>query len=144
MGTFSQFEHTADVGLVVRGRDLADLLETAARAVFAQMLDDLPTEVAATDEVRAAPGPGLEGDVAELLVVWLQELLFRFDTERLVPLAFDFARADPAGARATVRFGRFDPGRHRARLDVKAVTYHGLEVCEEPGGGWRARLVLDV
>ena len=144
MGTFEIFDHTADIGLAVRGRDLADLLETAARAVFAQMLEDLPAEAAATAEVCAAPGPGLEGDAGELVVVWLQELLYRFDTERLVPLAFDFARADRAGARATVRFGRFDPARHRARLEVKAVTYHGLEVREEPGGGWRARFVLDV
>jgi SHS2 domain-containing protein len=46
--------------------------------------------------------------------------------------------------RATVGFGRFEPGRHRTLLAVKAVTYHGLDVHAEPDGTWRARFILDV
>ena len=144
MGTFTIFDHTADVGLEVRGDSLADLLATAARAVFDQMLEDWPAAVEAEEEVRAAPGPGLEGDVGELAVVWLQELLFRFETRRLVPLEFDFAAAGPGEARARVRFGRFQAGVHRSRLEVKAVTYHGLDVHREADGSWYARFIIDV
>jgi len=144
VGTFSVFDHTADIGLEVRGRDLADLLETAARATFDQMLEDFPGDVETLEEVRAAPMEGPEDDPGELLVVWLQELLYRFETERLVPLAFDFVSCEPGEARARVDFGRFDPDRHRARTEIKAVTYHDLDVHAEADGSWSARFILDV
>ena len=144
IGTFRTFDHTADIGLEVRGESLEDLLATAARGVFSIMMDDGPREVAAEADVAAAPDPSLGDDAAELLVCWLQELLYRFETERLVPLEFDFAEAGPARVRARVGFGRFDPERHAARLEVKAVTYHELAVREEEGGMWSARFILDV
>ena len=144
MGTFETFNHTADIGLEIRGESLADLLETAARGVFSIMLDDGPREVAVEADVAAAPDPSLGDDAAELLVVWLQELLYRFEMEHLVPLEFDFAEAGPARVRARVGFGRFDPKRHRAGTEVKAVTYHELAVRAEPGGAWSARFILDV
>lgn len=144
MGTFTVFDHTADVGLEVRGRTLEDLLETAARAVFDQMLEDWPDKVETIEDVRATALPALAADTAELLVVWLQELLFRFETARLVPLTYAFEGIGRGEVRATVGFGRFEPGRHRTRLEVKAVTYHELDVHQEPDGTWSARLILDV
>ena len=155
MGTFTVFDHTADVGLEVRAESLADLLATAARAVFDQILEDWPDAAEVQEDLRfeisdpleevlaRSPMATPEGDLGELLVVWLQELLYRFETRRLVPLSFDFAAAGPCEVRARVGFGRFDPARHRARLEVKAVTYHGLQVREE-GGAWSARFILDV
>jgi len=144
MGTFETFDHTADVGLEVRGESLEDLLETAARGVFSIMLDDGPREVAVEADVAAAPDPSLGDDAAELVVCWLQELLYRFEMEHLVPLEFDFAEAGPARVRARVGFGRFDPKRHRAGTEVKAVTYHELAVREGADGTWSARMILDV
>jgi len=144
MGTFSIFDHTADVGLQVRADSLEDLLATAARATFDQMLEDWPDRVDAQEEVRAVPQRGLEGDLGELLVVWLQELLYRFETERLVPLRYEFLSAGPREVRADVGFGRFEAGRHRTRLEVKAVTYHELQVHREADGTWSARFILDV
>jgi len=144
MGTFRTFDHTADVGLEVRGESLADLLETAARGVFSIMLDDGPREVAVEADVALTPDALPGEELRELLVVWLQELLYRFEMEHLVPLEFDFAEAGPARVRARVGFGRFDPKRHRAGTEVKAVTYHELAVRAEPGGAWSARFILDV
>jgi len=144
MGTFDVFDHTADIGLEVRGRDLADLLETAARATFEQMLEDLPDEVEAIEQVRAVPMEGFEDDAGELLVVWLQELLYRFETGKLVPLTFDLEVCGPREVRASVGFGRFDPDRHRTHTEIKAVTYHDLQVHQEADGSWSARFVLDV
>ncbi len=142
MGTFETFDHTADVGLEVRGESLEDLLATAARAVFSVMLDAGPDAVETEAEVLAETdaASGLE----DVLVAWLQELLYRFEMERLVPLEFDFAEVGLARVRARVGFGRFDPKRHHAETEVKAVTYHELAVREEPGGMWSARMILDV
>jgi len=144
MGTYTTFDHTADVGLEVRGRDLADVLVTAARAVFDQMLQDRPEAVAVRDAVEVRVEAALADDAGEVLVAWLQELLYRFETQGLVPMEMDVAEASPRGVRARVGFGRFDPARHGTRLEVKAVTYHGLEVGEAADGTWRACVVLDV
>jgi len=144
MGTYSTFDHTADVGLEVRGEDLADLLATAARAVFDQMLQDRPGSVAATETLHVRCEADLAPDEAEVLVAWLQELLFRFETDALMPITVHVEEATGEGVRARVGFGRFDPERHGTRLEVKAVTYHGLQVQEAPDGSWHARLILDV
>jgi len=143
MGTFRSFDHTADVGIEVRGESLPDLLETAAQAVFSLAIEDGPTAVEVEQEIGVEPGPGLQS-LEDVFVAWLQELLFRFDTEGLVPLEFHFAKAGPRRIRARVGFGRFDPKRHRAATEVKAVTYHELAVREEAGGAWSARFILDV
>lgn len=144
MGTYETFDHTADVGLEVRGTDLGGVLATAADAVFDQMLEDRPAETADTEPVDVRCDPALAPDPAEVLVAWLQELLYRFETDRLVPIRIDMDEATGEGVRARVAFGRFDPDRHGTRLEIKAVTYHGLEVEEAPDGSWRARFILDV
>ena len=143
MGTFRTFDHTADVGLEVRGESLEDLLATAAQAVFSLMLDEGPTAPEVHEEVRVEPVP-TGGGFEDIFVAWLQELLYRFEMEHLVPLEFDFAEAGPARVRARVGFGRFDPKRHRAGTEVKAVTYHELAVRRSPDGAWSARFILDV
>jgi len=144
MGTFRTFDHTADVGLEVRGESLEDLLATAAQAVFSLIIEAGPSAVETEAEVLAEAETGARAEWEDVFVVWLQELLYRFEMEHLVPLEFDFAEAGPARVRARVGFGRFDPKRHRAATEVKAVTYHELAVRAEPGGTWSARMILDV
>ncbi|MGB2966181.1 MAG: archease [Phycisphaerae bacterium] len=143
MGTFETFDHTADVGLEVRGESLEDLLATAARAVFSLMLEAGPDTVETEAEVLAETDTA-EGGLEDVFVAWLQELLYGFEMEHLVPLDVDFAEAGLAHVRARVGFGRFDPKRHHAETEVKAVTYHELAVREEPGGTWSARFIMDV
>jgi len=143
MGTFRSFDHTADVGLEVHGESLEDLLATAARAVFSLMLDEGPTDPEVEEEVRIEPVPA-GGGLEDVFVAWLQELLYRFETQLLVPLEFDFPEVGPRRVRARVGFGRFDPRRHRAGTEVKAVTYHELAVRRSADGGWSARMILDV
>jgi len=143
VGTYTVFDHTADVGLEVRGTSFEDLLATSARATFDQVLEDWPAAVDATQEVRVRPASPFAGDRSELFVEWLQELLFRFEIERLVPMEYEFLEAGPREVKADVGFGRFDPDRHRTRLEIKAVTYHNLEVRED-AGGWYARFILDI
>jgi len=144
MGTFEVFDHTADVGLAIRAASLSDLLETAARATFDQVLEDLPAEVAVEEDVAVRVEGEDAGDLRELLVSWLQELLFRFETRREVPIRFEFEEATLDHIHARVGFGRFDPHRHRTRSEIKGVTYHELDVRAEADGTWQAHVILDV
>ena len=38
---------------------------------------------------------------------------------------------------------RHDPGRHPHKLEIKAITYHGLQVTET-AEGWRATVIFDI
>ena len=94
----------------------------------------------------AEVGPGSRhlvlqsGDVAQLLVRWLRELLYLHDVHGLVYRAARFDRLDTAGLDATVSGG---PRSGSNAAELKAVTYHGLEVAPT-SEGWRARVIFDI
>ncbi len=74
MGTVETFEHTADVGLRITGNDLDDLFRTAAEGVFDYI-------VVNRGEVRQTTRAEVEMSAetpAELLVAWLNDLIYRF------------------------------------------------------------------
>jgi SHS2 domain-containing protein len=135
---YEVFEHTADLGLRVQADSFEGLLRDAARALFSVIVANL-------DQVRLVQQKvwQLEGDSHEYLFFdWLNELLFTFDTERL--LLADFA-VDVQGLtlRATARGERLDPRRHQLEHEIKAITYHGLRV-EQQGEGWFAEVIVDI
>src|SRR5437588_11445794 len=77
---YETFEHTADLGLRVRAPDLDTLFAEAAQALFSAIVEDLPAV-----EPRQSLEVTLSGDDrVYLLFDWLNELLYRFDTEHLV------------------------------------------------------------
>jgi SHS2 domain-containing protein len=77
-----------------------------------------------------------------LLVDWLAELLFLFDTRRLLLNEFDIT-IDANGLSGRGRGETFDPTRHRLDHEVKAITYHGLKV-EQTGQRWLAEVIVDI
>jgi SHS2 domain-containing protein len=143
---FERIDHTADVGVRVRGRTLEDLFARAARALFAVLLGSPPS--AGPD---AAPGrvvveaPDLEG----LLQAWLSELLYRFSAERRVGVAFAVLPPVHPGPGAPWRLEAgvaeepLEPARHVVETALKAVTFHQLRVEERSGGGWEAQVIFD-
>ncbi|HOG06696.1 MAG: archease [Syntrophales bacterium] len=163
MTRYEVFDHTADLGILFEGRDLADLFETAAFAVF-----DLMTELPAVEERRTHRFIVTGGDREDLLVNFLRELLYLFNGRgflvRRCAVRIDDAgepetRSRPAPSEA-VSVGSepvppqwrleaeaagepFAPDRHRMKTEIKAVTYHGLEIRETTAGWW-GRIVCDV
>ena len=85
MGTVEVFEHTADVGLRVRGRDLEELFRTAAEGLFDSIVvnrEDI-RDLEREDVTLAAE------TLAELLAAWLNELIFRCETRHRLYTHFD-------------------------------------------------------
>jgi SHS2 domain-containing protein len=66
-----------------------------------------------------------------------------FSAESFVPKVFVMDEVSESRLRATIHGEPVDPTRHRFRLDVKAATYHQLEVVHDDCG-WRARVIFDV
>lgn len=140
MGTVETFDHTADVGLRIRAADLDDLFRTAAEGLFDYV-------VANRDEVRTtetesvmltADSPG------DLLVAWLNELIFRLETRHRLYTRFDVRVDGECGSlEATIAGEPIDRDRHWLDHEVKAVTHHGLCVGRE-AGGCVAEVILDI
>lgn len=114
-------EHTADAMVEAYGGTLNERFANAAYALFDQMTD--VTKIAPTGEMEME----LEAESREqLLVDFLQELLFLHDAENLV---FGEFVVDTDGKKlvARVRGEMFDEEKHPKRSVVKGVTYHRLE-----------------
>lgn len=119
----------------VHGRDLNELFANAAYAMFDQITD--VTKVEPKGEIKVI----LSADSREqLLVDFLQELLFVNDTEDLVLGEFE-VRTDGKKLEAMARGEPFDESRHPKRAVVKGVTYHGLEFDDAKGS---VTLLFDV
>lgn len=133
---FEILEHTADVGLLARGRDLRELFEAAGYGLSSIMADLSGATVVEEREV-SAEADDLEG----LMVAWLSELLYLVDAEGVLPVEFRAAPSDERALRAVVGCDRLE-GRD-LRFGVKAITYHQLYVRYE-GGRYEAQVFLDV
>jgi len=131
------FEHTADIGVEVTADSLSAVFEGAACAMVSLAVD--PAGVRAVDERSIA----LEADdLGELMFLWLNELLFLMESERMLFSDFD-VRVEGSRLEAVLRGEPADPGRHSQRSEVKAATYHELSVGRA-AGGWKARVIFDV
>jgi SHS2 domain-containing protein len=132
------FEHTGDVGFVVRARDAAELFARAAWGMF-----DLLTDLRTVRPVESRAVRVTADDQAALLVRWLSELNFVHATEYKLFSRFDVRKATSTAVEATVWGEAIDPARHAVYTEIKAVTFHGLAV-EQAGGAWTARVLFDV
>ncbi len=146
---FRFLPHMADIGFLARGTDLTELFANAAAAMceYGWELKNVKPAENIDLRVRAAT-------LEDLLFSWLSEILFLTDAEQWVFRSFDVDKVEQppaAGAEGTRSWEivgrahgeRFEPGRHRSRTYIKAVTYHQLSVQQTPDG-WQATVYLDV
>src|SRR5262245_48036974 len=140
MGKFEVIEHTADVGLRIEAVTLHELFQEAARGAFALIVEN-PAAI----QSRRSVAIELEAeDVEGLFVDWLRELIYLFETDRLLLCEFDIQLADGnRRLRAQCRGESADWSRHLPDNELKAVTYHGLRIAETPGG-WEAEVIFDI
>jgi SHS2 domain-containing protein len=135
---FTILEHTADVGFEARGDTAAGLFEQAVAALVSIAVDDTNLTTGARWPI-AVTGP----DYASLLVNFLEEVLYLFDTGHFAARSCEVTQIDETHVSAALVGEPRQLGRHPWKLIVKAVTYHDLEVTERDGT-WVGRVFLDV
>jgi len=130
---------TADVAIRARGSSLGALFANAAWGMFDLICDTATVEAYRTWEVEAEAL-----DLEPLMVDMLTDLLLLFDTEGALASSVD-AEVSKTGevwrVVARMRGEHYDGERHELLHDIKAVTYHTLEV--RPDEGW-ARVLFDI
>lgn len=135
---YTLLEHTADLGIIVYGVDLPTLFAHAAWALFDVISD------ASTIEPRCHLTITLDAiDREDLLVQWLGELLYVYDTQRFLCCDATFTVLEPTHLEATIYGETLDECRHPIDTEIKAVTYHQIEV-KQIGTGWQAQVIFDV
>jgi SHS2 domain-containing protein len=120
-----------------------DLAAASAEGLFEQAAALLAAEEAPDGDLAGAGGEPVEialegGDLAGLLVDWVNELVYLTETAgRAYPHA-QIVELSETALRATVR-----PVAGPVRHAVKAATLHGVEVRRGPDG-WHGSLLVDV
>ena len=132
---FEEIEHTADAAIKAYGRSRKALFENAAAGMFSLITDLRKVRPRGEILVRTTAE-----DIEQLMVHWLQELLYAYDAQGLLFSKFD-VNIRGLNLRAKARGEAIDRARHPLRLNLKAVTYNNLVV--DPRAGY-ATVVFDI
>ena len=132
------FDHTADIGIRAQGATLGELFIRMAQALTELIAEDSILQPAARRTIQL-----FAKNETDLLLVWLQELLFWFSTDRFVSVAYDFDEVNATTLRGVLRGDIFDPARHTQGREVKAITRHLLEVTQQ-GDQWHGQVIVDI
>lgn len=136
--TYEMIDHTADLGIIVKGPDTKGLFINAALAMIDLMVKGDSSHIVSTREVV------VQGeDFSDLMVKWLGEILYLFEGEDLIVHSIQIKSITPMHLQATLTLSSFEPGSHRVLREIKAVTYHGISVGEA-SSGWEARVIFDI
>ena len=137
---YELFDHTADIGIRAWAPTLGGLVRPAAEGLYAVIGElvgrgeakPISWEVELTDD-----------EPAVLLRDYLGELLVLFERDHR--LATEYAVKAFGEGRLVVeaRLQPVDARRSVYHHEVKAITYHALEIVEIPGG-YEATIIVDI
>jgi SHS2 domain-containing protein len=131
-------EHTADMGIEARAESCQKVLEEMARGLTMIWFGDSPVSASVVTRVHLH-----EDDSVELMVAWLNEILYWCEQNNLIPVASRIDTLERGELWATLSGESFDQKRHHVERQVKAVTYHKATL-KEVSGGWYARVYVDL
>jgi SHS2 domain-containing protein len=135
---FRLLDHTADLGILVYGGDLEELFTNAGK-VFFGIITDLRRVRESTERTIRVESSNLE----DLMVNWLGELLYLHDVDGLLFRSFSIDELGDGTMKARARGEVFQEERHVIKTEIKAVTYHQIQVKKERGR-WVARIIFDL
>lgn len=135
---YRELEHTADYRLEIRGCTWKQLLRNTVRA-FGDTLSDIAT--IREKDVHAISCRADQRD--ELVVALLKKVHLLFETKDFLGRRLVITDCSPVHLTAEIWGETYDPERHPLKREVKAITYHALEL-KHTALGWRVRVVFDI
>ena len=135
---FILLDHTADLGIKVTGRDLRTLFEVAAKSMMYIMIKGKPADIAKTFNLS------VKGyDLADLMVRWLGEILYLFEGEHELVTGVEVTAVSHSRVDATLETVFFDTNLHEILCEIKAVTFHQIEVVKKDNH-WETQIIFDL
>ncbi len=135
---FETIDISGDAGIRAFGKSLDEVFINAAMGMYSLMTDTAAVIAKRRIEVEVEAN-SVEG----LLVAWLNELIFQFDTYGFIGKDIKIIEFSDKRIKASLSGEEFDESRHEKRLLVKAATYHNLRV-ESLNGNWKAEVIFDI
>ena len=135
---FELVDHTGDLGVRVFGESLSQLFEQAAHALTFILTEPETIHLKETRKIQ------LEAKTdEELLITWLNELVYLFETKGLLFKTYDVLSVHAHHLEALAQGESYVEGRHPIKTTVKAATYHQLKI-ENHQGVWTAQVIFDL
>jgi len=131
-------DHTADFGIHVFGADAEELFKNAGVALF-DVLTDLDSVKEHHNHIITCQGI----DWPDLMVNWLRELLYLWNGKQLLVKKATIENISEFKLQATLFYDPYDPDRHVIKEEIKAVTYHQIDV-QKKSTGWESKIIFDV
>ena len=141
MKEFEIIGHTADIGLIAYGKNKEEVFINAAKGMFEIIVGGTKNlKENFYDKIK------LEADDLEgLLFAWLNELLYIGETRLVILNKFQIKQLSDFQIKAEVGGMKINPPSVKIKKEIKAVTYHRLEIKkDEESGLWRAQVIFDI
>lgn len=137
---YNIFEHTADMGIEARGDSAGEALSEAARGLTAIVTNNPNRQDGDVPIQFRLEAPDKESLVVAFLaeLLWLQESKDLLWTVGGVEMTYE---GDSVVVTANGMGRKFHGS--LAGVEVKAITYHGLEFFQK-GKHWQLRVLLDI
>ena len=140
-------DYTADIAFIAYGRNLEELFINSARAITSIQVDLGCVEPKECIEVNIE-----SYDLLGLLRKWLEELVYWRDVKQIffskvadivVNLKISAEGVEEYKVSAKLCGERFDSRKHGGFVEVKAVSYHNMEIGKKDNM-WYARVLVDI
>ena len=136
MKNYEILEHKADLKIRVFGREKSELLSNALLA----MIENMKAEPKETEERKGREFKIKSLKPSTLLVDFLSEALYLSQTKGEVYEKVKFKKLSDTEIEGQL-FGRKVK---RFGQDIKAVTYHDLDIRQRKNGEWEATVLFDI
>ena len=127
MGSYVNLDHTADLAIQVKAEDISDLIRTAADA-WRDIVFENQTIVPLEQERIEIKGETAE----EILVECLSELNYLSQIKGKIFHSYEQLTVSESkkqlNLKAVINVDRFDVKRHQTVVEIKAVTFHQLDI----------------
>ena len=138
MKRYEIIDHTADIGLKAYGKDLKELFVNVAYGMFDILADLKNVRLKESINIKVK-APNIE----ELFLSWLSELLYQYNSKRIIFKKFSIDKLSQNSTTAKVKGEKLNLKRHRLKTEIKAVTYHELKV-RKVKNIWQGQVIFDV
>ena len=138
MKSYELIEHTADIRIKIKGRDLKALFRNAGLAIFQISAERKSKKAEKYKEISIKQKAQT---LEELFINWLNELLSLSAVKGLIFEDLKIIEIDTSNLKA-IAFGR-DIKDYKVNTEIKAATYHKLSI-KKTASGRQAEVILDV
>jgi SHS2 domain-containing protein len=135
---FTFLDHTADMGIQVTGTTLEDLFKNAGQSLMEILIKKRPAGKASLVRLSVSGE-----DLPDLMVRWLGEILYLFEGDSKIVMDIDIDAVTETRIDATLHTVPFNPKLHKVVTEIKAVTYHQIDVASRRDG-WQATVIFDL